>query len=1159
MSETIKGFLFQLFLFIGLTSTILYFHHLTGGTMVRAQTVTGTVVGQVIDPDQKPLAEVVVRLTNLINGFVYAQRTNQEGMYRIELLPAGRYLITAEKEGFQSAAIAEFVVEVNREKLIKPPPIQLLPLAGQQSVPQTQGLTQVNGSDPTIRWSSTSDLIQGLPLAGLRTFDQLALLAPGVAPPPAALGTTGPGIGSGTGTAGQFSINGQRSRSNTFTIDGSDNNDQEIGVRRQGYLTPVPVLVESITEIQVTTLLANTEAGRNAGGQINVVSIGGGNAVHGEAHAFLTNAALNARDAFDLSSPGNPPKNPFTRTQTGGSVGFPLRPNQLQAFFAFERLELHQTQEHHFVVPTGLERQRSLSRARNRSQSGIDVLSPTFYPLPNTPGGPYGSNTLTQLLPASGAGTLFDARLDGQTHLIGRSSTASLRYALTDDTQTLPAIDQAINASVQARTQTHNLALIFNTIASPRFANQFRFSFGRTRLAFDELPDSPFVFQSASTGQDLTGDGVPDGRSGPIGRLILAPFSSLGVDPYTFPQARATNTFQVADTAIWSGGHHTIKWGGDLRRIQLNGQLERNYRTQVAFTSGLIGLRDGTLLGGSGVDFAAFGLPSDIAQALALTPDSTLGLRFLELNLFYTHQVRLTSNLALEYGLRYERNTVPTDVSGRLERSLQATPADLPPFDPQAPFVQSFLKAFQAQQPLLAGRKKIFDGDGNNFAVRVGAAWDLSGHGQTSLRGGYGMFYDPLLTTVVSQSRNAFPNFIPVNFGASALFPNRLSANPAFLRLGDKLEQPLILPGTLNTIGLPSAQFVSGIGQVFTAGGFFVGSGFGAGITLPARDLQSPLTHQYALSFEHVIAHNLVASLALVGTHGRKLLRVRTPNGGQFSPIGLRLAPNADPLVVPLLNRPNPDLGPVTTFENSATSDYHALQASVVQRFHRGFQFQIAYTYAHALDDVSDIFDVAGSSSLAQDETERSSSLRTERASANFDVRHRLTSAWVWSLPFRKWKVAQGIEWSGIVTVQTGQPFTVITSLDPNLDGNRTDRLATTTGLLIHNQGRTRLSLISGLDPLTLVVPFNPLSPINGQVGRNTFRAAGVATVDLALTKLIGLPNQHTLGLRIEVFNLMNRTHYGVPVRVLESPAFGSSVTTSVPARTIQFALRYLF
>ncbi|HMZ82189.1 MAG TPA: hypothetical protein PLL06_21000, partial [Acidobacteriota bacterium] len=83
--------------------------------------------------------------------------------------------------------------------------------------------------------------------------------------------------------------------------------------------------------------------------------------------------------------------------------------------------------------------------------------------------------------------------------------------------------------------------------------------------------------------------------------------------------------------------------------------------------------------------------------------------------------------------------------------------------------------------------------------------------------------------------------------------------------------------------------------------------------------------------------------------------------------------------------------------------------------------------------------------------------------------------------------------------------------------------------------------------------------PINGQVGRNTFRAAGVATVDLALTKSIGLPNQHKLGLRIEVFNLMNRTHYGVPVRVLESPAFGSSVTTSVPARTIQFALRYLF
>ncbi|MBI4752541.1 MAG: carboxypeptidase regulatory-like domain-containing protein [Acidobacteria bacterium] len=1133
--------------------------HLAGWTTALAQTVTGTVVGQVIDPDQKPLAEVVVRLTNLINGFVYAQRTTRDGLYRIELLPAGRYLITAEKEGFQPAAIAEFVVEVNREKLIKPPPIQLLPGTSQQPVTQTQGITQVNGSDAALRWSSTSELIQGLPLAGLRTFDQLALLSPGVAPPPATLGSTGPGIGPGTGTAGQFSVNGQRSRSNTFTIDGSDNNDQEIGVRRQGYLMPVPVLVEGTAEVQVTTLLANTEAGRNAGGQINVVSMSGGNAVHGELHAFLTNASVNARDAFDLAGPGNPRKNPFTRSQTGGSVGVPLRPNQLQAFFAFERLELHQTQEHHFVVPTELERQRGLVLARNRSQLGRDILSPTFFPLPNHPGGPYGGNTLTQLLPASGEGTLVNARIDGRTHLFGYSSTANLRYALTDDSRTLPAVDQALHASVQARTRTHNLALILNTEVSPHFANQLRFSFGRTHLTFDELPDSPFVFQSSSTGQDLTGDGIPDGRSGPIGRLVLSPFSSLGVDPYTFPQTRATNTFQVADTGIWSGGRHTIKCGVDLRRVQLNSRLERNYRAQVAFTSGLIGLQDGTLRGASGVDFAAFGLPSDTSQSLALTPDPTLGLRLLELNLFYTHQLRLTPHISLEYGLRYERNTVPTDVTGRLERSLQVTPGDLPAFDPHAPFVQSFLKALQAQQQILAGRKKIFDADGNNLAFRIGVAWDLSKHGRTSLRGGYGMFYDPLLTTVVSQSRNAFPNFIPVNFGASVLFPNRLSANPAFLRLGDKLQQPLILPGTLNTIGLPSAQFVSGIGQVFTAGGFFVGSGFGAGITLPAKDLQSPLTHQYAVSLEHVIHHNLVASVALVGTHGRNLLRVRTPNGGQFSPIGLRLVPNADPLVVPLLRRPNPDLGPVTIFENSAASDYHAFQASLMQRFRQGLQFQMAYTYAHALDDVSDIFDVAGSSSLAQDETERGSSLRTERASANFDVRHRLTTAWVWPLPFRKWKVAQGMELSGIVTLQTGQPFTVITSLDPNLDGNRTDRLATTAGILIQNQGRTRVSLIPGLDPLTLVVPFNPLSPINGQVGRNTFRAAGVATLDLALTKSLALPHQHTLGLRIEAFNLMNRTHYGVPVRVLESPAFGSSVTASVPARTIQFALRYLF
>ncbi|HMZ82515.1 MAG TPA: TonB-dependent receptor, partial [Acidobacteriota bacterium] len=530
-------------------------------------------------------------------------------------------------------------------------------------------------------------------------------------------------------------------------------------------------------------------------------------------------------------------------------------------------------------------------------------------------------------------------------------------------------------------------------------------------------------------------------------------------------------------------------------------------------------------------------------------PDSSLAVRFTELNLFTSAQVRLSPNFTVELGLRYERNTVPTDATGRLERSLTVQNSELPPFDPESAFAQIFLGALDAQRSFLGGRRNIIRGDGDNVAVRAGFAWDLSKTGRMSLRGGYGLFYDPILGTVVSQSRNALPSFIPVNFGSSVLFPNALSANPAFLRFGAQLDQSLIVPGTVNTISFAPEDYVSGIGRLLTIGGFFVGSGFGAAITLPDQNLASPTVHQYSLSLERTLPNGFTASLAYVGTTGRNLLRVRTPNGGQLTPLAIRVLAGGIPAVIRLQNRPNPDLGAVTVFESSAHSTYNGLQASLVRRFTTGLAVQVSYTWSHAIDDVSDIFDTSGASALAQDETGRVSSLKTERGNAAFDVRHRLTSAWSVPISLKKLKLGD-FQLSGIVTLQTGQPFTVTSGFDTNFDGNLTDRINTTNGLLISNRGRTRLQILPGVDVFQFLPPIDSDHPSNGQVGRNTFRAAGIASLDVALTKKISLRKEHSLELRVEAFNLLNRTHFGIPVRVLNAPGFGSSVNTSLPART---------
>ncbi len=1128
-----------------------------------AQTITGALSGTVIDENGKPLVGVLIRIYNLTSGFDYARRTDSEGIYRIDLLLAGEYRITAEKEGYISDEIPKYLIEINRQKTITLPPIRLFPVNYKPNKPVTPAIStniadilQVNTLDVTLRYNATAKLLESLPLSGIRSFDSFALLSPGVVISPE---TNGIGASLNTSIAGRFSVNGSRARANNFTVDGSDNNDQDFGMRRQGFTSTSAQSIESIQEFQISTLLSDAEAGRNSGGQINIVSKAGVNQLHVALYNYFTDSRLNARDFFDYSGLDNPKKNPFTRNQFGSFIELPIKKNQTHLFSSFELQNINSLQEFHFAVPTALERAKAFKFANNRSALGQDILDPAFYPLPNNNGGPYGDNTLTKLLNANSRAVLFDIRLDNRLSVLSKLTTFSIRYNFTNDKTNIPSIDNAINASIRALTQTQNLAQAFNTEISNKFSNQLRFSYGRTALSFAEIAGSPLVFQSRSTGVDRTGDGLPDGNTGPIGQFLLAPFSPLGIDTANFPQTRVNNTFQVADTGIITYGRSTLKFGADIRRVQFNNTLARNYRTQLAFTSGFVSDSKGRISFARGVDFAALGLPTNIFQALAVTPDSTLGLRFTELNFFVHEQLRLRSNLTLSLGLRYELNTVPTDVNGRLEKVFKLKDSDLPPFDPNSVFSQAFLTALNAQRNVFDGRDKIYQGDKNNFAPRISIAWDPRGNGQSSLKAGYGIFYNPILGTVVNQSRNGFPNFIPINFGASVLFSDILSANPAFLRFGKNLNMPIISPGTINTIALAPNQFVNGLGKLLSVGGFFVGAGFGAGITLPAKNLRSAYTQEFSLSYEQVLLNKYTFSVSYVGTLGRKLIRTTNPNGGEFTSIGIRKIFGIEPIVLPLLKRPNPNLDAVTIFQSSASSSYHALQLGLKRELNSNFSFQLAYTFSHTIDDVSDVFDTANSNNLAQDELSRTSGFGAEKASASFDVRHRFVTSWQ-AKPFDTIKkgvlasIFRDINLAGILTLQTGQPFTVNSSLDVNLDGNLTDRLDNLNGLIVVNEGVKRLSLSPGTSTLSLLT-----SPgKDGSVGRNSFRASGIASLDLAIYRAINIKKQ-TITLRLEAFNLFNRSHFGFPVRILESPSFGSSTSTSLPARTLQIALKYQF
>jgi hypothetical protein len=1199
-------------------------------------TVTSSATGAII-------SGASVQIINAQTGQVIPKTSDARGRFYQGLLSPGVYLIRVSAPNFVTREVRQRLF-ITRTGEVVPIPIALDPAqpASAASATPTPAAPQdendidvrarINASDARQGGAFTEEEVSTLPLGAntfTRTFDELTMLLPGVVPPPQTLGSVaGPGIGAGVGSAGQFSVNGLRSRANNFTVDGSDNNDEDIGVRRQGFVSLVPQPIESIREYQAITLLAPAQFGRNIGAQVNAVSKSGGSRHHGTLYGFLNTSQLNARNAFDTAFGDeaftlragnnqavlldNAPlfvrnasggKDSFTLGQTGFVIGGPIRRDRVFYFVSAEGTRANASREESFAVPTvdergfggtgatglpiGLIAPGSDLRAFPTTVDGDAVFS--LFPFPNNPQGIYGANTFTQTLPAGGRGVIASAKVDGNFKFAGRAHSVTERYNFTEDSRFIPVTGGAIFSSLRPRVRTQNNSLYLNSelsrpdSARPVF-NQLRLSYGRTSLNFSEvrdttyqvpsslLPNVPFLLNAPyivngtlpetsttpNTGDVIYGS-IPlttESELGPVGQVVIAGFSPLGVDVFNFPQQRVNNTYQLADTLTARAGDHSLAFGLDIRRTELNSDLPRNSRPLITFNGApniVIG-EDGEVSaqGGfiEGVDLAAAGAASGFFQTLATT-DSNIGLRFYQYNFFGQDTWRARRNLSLSYGLRYEYNTPPFERRRRIESTFDA------PELSSAPGLRDFL----------GGRKRIFDPDRSNFAPRVGLAYSPAIFGAdrlTVFRAGYGIFYDAILGAVVSQSRNVYPNFLTVNFsgGGGGEELGRLQLlNPSSPRLG------LVRPGTLNRVNpeFDTAELVNFINQLVTGQGEPSSSIFGA--TLPARTLKSPRAQHFNVSVEQQLARDMVFSAAYVGTRAHRLLRFNTPNLGVNSiliPLVFDVSPEDDPEdgVQPLVfglalspegGRPNEQAGPISRFETTASSRYDSLQLQLRGRLRRSLQYQAAYTFGKATDDVSDVFDLAGASALPQDPR----NLAAERGPANFDVRHRFSYNFVYSVPAVQGAFARflldGLQVASIGSYQTGQPFTVNSIYDVNLDGNLTDRPNTTDGIVFTGDRRQPLRLT--VDPTTLLAPVGE----SGRVGRNAFRAGGILDLNLAVIKNFRVGENQSIIFRMDAFNFINRANYGIPIRFLEAPGFGQATNTVTPGRRIQFALKYSF
>ncbi|MGH9768435.1 MAG: hypothetical protein ACREAB_13470, partial [Blastocatellia bacterium] len=492
----------------------------------------------------------------------------------------------------------------------------------------------------------------------------------------------------------------------------------------------------------------------------------------------------------------------------------------------------------------------------------------SLFPFPNNPQGVYGANTFTQQLPAGARGHALSVKLDHLFKLGAKEQSLTGRYNYTNDRRAIPVTGQALFSTLRPRVRTQNLSIFFNSqLTAPgagrQIFNQTRLSYGRTRLRFDGVRDQEYLLPSNFAGEqfllnaplivnttlpasqsapnrgpvtyvaarDRRGaivgiEGTPETGLSPIGQVIVAGFSPIGVDVFNFPQRRVNNTYQLADNLTWRLSNHTLTFGADLRRSELNSDLPRLARPLVTFNGGRrLVLENNSLRPARSDEPNPFLRPEDlvalgVANGFYLTVrnginDAGLALRFYQINLFAQDEWRPRSDLSISLGMRYEYNTPPRSANDLIKRTFGDPALDF------APGLRVFVD----------NRDEIFEPDRDNFAPRVSVAFSpgIFGPQRSSVfRAGYGIFFDQALGAVISQSRNVYPSFLTFNFGGltagQSVTPFSFF-NPARTCF-DFIQTCLVAPGAVDQLNPPlTRELLAGIGEQFPSA---------LGLTLPS-------------------------------------------------------------------------------------------------------------------------------------------------------------------------------------------------------------------------------------------------------------------------------------------------------------------------------------
>lgn len=1153
--------------------TTLQILFITNAGPARAD-VTGSILGIVRDATGAVVPGVTVTATKLDTNESRTATSDGTGEYRILALPVGQYKVEASNPGFQKFITTGIDLTVNAQRRVD---VTLQVGAVEQQVEVTAATVAIETTATQLGQVIETKKLLGLPPNGRSYIDLLGLQA-GVAPTTTASIQQDRPVSGGL-SAGNIAVNGQRETANAFLVNGGDVSEG----RNLG--TAVIPNLDSIAEFRLITNSFDAEYGKFSGAIMNAVTKSGTNGFHGSAFEFLRNDALDARNFFDQT------KGVLRRNQFGYAVGGPAIKNRLFWFTDYQGTrETRGLSSGLVTLPSSAQRSGvfgpdafsdsegnpmvvngsywasvlskrlgynvsanepySLSNCTNTSQcvfpGGMipqSAFSPAakgtlkFIPLPNSGLNRYVTSGQNRKTVDDKAGQRIDL-------LTRRWGNWFMYYMYDDATVTNPLASSSVPGFPTVTPSRAQQAVLSNTkILGPTAVNEAYVSFTRSAVitdqptaGFGKISDFGFV-----TGLGTLGI-IP---SGPPGYEALPPLSfiNFSIGSPTLTTFQPNNTWHLSDSFSKVYGRHTMKFGGEFRYYQVN---ERN----VCAPNGSFSF-DGSETGNDISDYL-LGAPSSYTQCSFQVLDS----RSHYYGVFGQDSFRVTPNLTLNYGLRWDANQPWYDTQDKIETIVPGLQSTQFPTAPKGWVVPGDPGIPRTLAPTRY----------NNFAPRVGVAWSpgfsdgigkkiFGGAGKTSIRAAWGLYYTSIedlhLFYEVGDAPYGlyWPSIVPPLF------------EEPFRTRSDGSSQGQRFPFILPTPGDPQNKTLDY--SVFLP---IQGS--------PGYDIHNtvPYAEHYNFSIQRQLAQSTALTLAYVGTQGHKLIAQResnpgdpalclslrgsgvlagTPQCGPRGELGVYTQPNGT-IVNGTRGPLGPDFGSNSYTSNIANSNYNALEVTVERRA-GDLSFLAAYTFSKSIDNSS-----------AYGQSVNFMNFRKSRALSSFDITHNFVVSYNYDLPLQRAfahgprRLWAGWSLNGITRMTTGFPITITQSGDRSLTGASGVDEPDFIGGLVFQDPRN-----AGPDgaPNRYFNKTAFRSETLGGVGnssRRFFHGPGFNNWDFGVHKLTRITEATSLLIRGEFFNLFNHAQFNNPNGNFSSSRFGT-ITSAKDPRIGQVSVKLIW